>query len=76
MFGKQFNVSPKVEFQAPVKQYNEDFLSERINDLREAYQIVRKLNQKEKNRQKRRFSLFKSRREEKWLRRVSLLRTI
>ena len=52
MFGRQFNVSPKVEFQAPVKQYNEDFLSERINNLREAYQIVRKLNRKEKNRHK------------------------
>ena len=50
MFGRQVNVSPKVEFQAPVKQYNEDFLIERINNLREAYQIVRKLNRKEKNR--------------------------
>ena len=30
--GRQFNVSPKVEFQAPVKQYNEDLLSERINN--------------------------------------------
>ena len=52
MFGRQFNVSPKVEFQAPVKQYNEDFLSERINNLREAYQIVRKRNRKEKHRHK------------------------
>ena len=50
MFEKQFKVSPTLEFQAPVKQYNEDFLSERIHNLQEAYQIVRILNRKKKNR--------------------------
>ena len=52
MFRRRFNVSPKVEFQAPVKQYNEDFLSERIKNFWEAYRIVQKLNRKEKNRHK------------------------
>ena len=48
MFERQFKVSPTLEFQAPVKQYNEDFLSERIHNLQEAYQIVRILNRKKK----------------------------
>ena len=52
MLGRQFSISPKVRFQAPVKQYNEDFLSERINNLRETYQIARQLNRKEENRHK------------------------
>ena len=28
MFGRQFKVSPKIELQAPIRQYNTDFLSE------------------------------------------------
>ena len=50
MFGRQFKVPPSVEFQAPSHLYSEDFLSERINNLRQAYIIVRNWNQKEKNR--------------------------
>ena len=52
MFGRQFRVPPSVEFQAPARLYSEDFLSERMNNLRQAYRIVRNLNQKEKNRHK------------------------
>ena len=52
MFGRQFKVPPSVEFQAPSRLYSEDFLSERMNNLRQAYRIVRDLNRKEKNRHK------------------------
>ena len=52
MFRRQFKVSPKIELQAPIRQYNTEFLSERINNLREANQVVRKLNRKQKNRHK------------------------
>ena len=52
MFGRQFKVPPSVEFQAPSRLCSEDFLSERINNLRQAYRVVRDLNRKEKNRHK------------------------
>ena len=35
MFGRQFCVAPSVKLQAPSRQYHNDFLSERINNLRE-----------------------------------------
>ena len=50
MFGRQFRVSPSVEFQPPTCLYTEDFVSERNNSLRQAYAIVRDLNRKERER--------------------------
>ena len=52
MFGRQFRVSPSVEFQPPTRLYTEDFVSERNNSLRQAYAIVRDLNMKERERHK------------------------
>ena len=52
MFGRQFRVSPSVEFQPPTRLYTEDFVSERNNSLRQAYAIVRDLNRKERERHK------------------------
>ena len=49
MFGRQFKVPPSVEFQAPVQQYTEDFLTTRLNNLRTAYALVRMLNKREKH---------------------------
>ena len=52
MFGRQFNVPPNVRFQPAARRYNDDFLSERQDNLREAYQLVRDLNRCEKERHK------------------------
>ena len=52
MFGRQFRVSPSVEFQPPTRSYTEDFVTERDNSLREAHEIVRDLNKKERERHK------------------------
>eukprot|EP00795_Rhopilema_esculentum_P017524 gene17524-9148_t len=52
MFGRQFRVSPSIEFQAPTRLYTDDFLNERNNSLRQAYAIVRNLNRKERERHK------------------------
>ena len=55
MFGRQFKVPPSVEFQPPAPQYSDDFLTTRLNNLRTAYALVRKLKETEKDRQKVRF---------------------
>ena len=55
MFGRQFEVPPSVEFQPPVPEYSDDFLTTCLNNLHTAYALVRKLNKTEKDRQKVRF---------------------
>eukprot|EP00794_Sanderia_malayensis_P010573 gene10573-11695_t len=52
MFGRQFKVPPSVQFQAPVRLYTDDFVTERQNNLRQAYELVRELNQTERDRHK------------------------
>ena len=54
MFGLQFRVSPRVEFQPPTRLYTEDLVSERNNSLRQAYAIVGDLNRKERERERER----------------------
>eukprot|EP00794_Sanderia_malayensis_P001170 gene1170-539_t len=44
--------APSVQFQAPVRLYTDDFVTERQNNLRQAYELVRELNQTERDRHK------------------------
>ena len=51
MTGREFNVAPGA-MKPPTRMYSTDFVNERENALREAYTLVRELNHKEKERQK------------------------